>query len=173
MVEKIQYELIKKIDKFEIRKYPEMILAVVEGYKDDSAFNLLFNYIRGNNTKKQKIPMTAPVITSEDIPMIAPVISKEKYMAFVLPSYYKKETVPIPKNTEIKIEIQKNKTFAVLKFSGKTNDKVVQDQINKLMNFCKNNNIKTRDDPKLMRYNSPFTPGFIRKNEVAVEINKN
>ena len=79
MVEKAHYDIVKKLGNIEIRRYPSMLLAVVEGYKDDSGFNLLFNYISGDNIKKQKIPMTAPVITSEKIPMTAPVITKDNY----------------------------------------------------------------------------------------------
>jgi hypothetical protein len=150
-----------------------MVLAVVEGYKNDSGFNLLFNYITGYNKTQNKIPMTAPVITSEKIPMTAPVISKNEYMAFVLPSYYNKETVPTPKNEEVKIKIQKEKTYAVLRFRGRTSNKSVQRYIEKLLNILKNNNIKMKDDPILMRYNSPFAPGFIRRNEVAIEIDHN
>jgi hypothetical protein len=33
-----------------------------------------------------------------------------------------------------------------------------------------NQNIQVKGNPILMRYNSPFTPGFLRRNEVAVEI---
>jgi hypothetical protein len=172
MVEKVHYQLIKKIMNVEIRKYPEMIIAVVEGHDNDSGFGLLFDYITGNNIKQQKIPMTAPVITSERISMTAPVITKDKYMAFVLPSIYSKETVPTPKNTGIKIKIQPKKTFAVLRFSGKTSPHRTQQHINKLLQILEMKKIKTQDDPILMRYNSPFTPGFIRRNEIAVEIQK-
>lgn len=172
MVEKVQYEVAKKIKDVEIRKYPKMIFAVVEGYADDNGFSVLFNYISGHNTAQQKIPMTAPVITSEKIPMTAPVITKYKYMAFVFPSFYTKETVPIPKNTEVKIKIQKEKTFAVLRFSGKTSNIRVQQRIQQLLHVLKTNNIPVKNDPILMRYNSPFAPGFLRRNEVAVEINK-
>ena len=45
MVEKAKYSIIKKYNNLEIRKYPELLLATVEGHNDDSAFNLLFNYI--------------------------------------------------------------------------------------------------------------------------------
>jgi DNA gyrase inhibitor GyrI len=172
MVEKVSYEVIKKIDDVEIRKYPKIILAVVEGYEGDSGFNLLFNYISGNNKTKKQIQMTAPVITSEKIPMTAPVISKEDYMAFVLPPTYNKETVPVPTNLEVKIENQPEKTLAVLRFSGKTSRKKVEKQIEKLFALLKNNNIKIINEPILMRYNSPFAPGFLRRNEVAVEISK-
>ena len=170
MVKKVQYEVLKIIMDVEIRKYKEMIFAVVEGYEGDSGFSLLFNYISGNNKSQQKIPMTAPVISSEKIPMTAPVISKRNYLAFVLPSVYTKETVPKPKNSDIKIKIEKEKILAVLRFSGRTSDKLVKKQNNKLINILKDKNIKIINSPILMRYNSPFAPGFIRRNEVAVEI---
>ena len=170
MVEKAQYELINKINDIEIRKYPEMIFATVEGYEGDSGFNLLFNYISGENKTKKKISMTAPVVRSEKISMTAPVISKENYMAFIMPSIYNKDTVPKPKNDEVKIEIQKEKTLAILRFSGKTNEELVNKQIKKMINILEDNNIKFKKQPILMRYNSPFAPGFIRRNEVAIEI---
>ena len=170
MVKKVNYKVLKKIDNVEIRKYPKIILAVVEGYEGDSGFSLLFNYISGNNKIKKQIKMTAPVITSEKIPMTAPVISKKDYMAFVLPSSYNKDTVPVPSNPEVNINHQPEKTLAVLRFSGKTSRKKVEKQIEKLLEILKNNNIQIIDDPILMRYNSPFAPGFLRRNEVAVEI---
>jgi len=170
MVEIASYENLKKINGIEIRKYPKMLLAIVEGYKNDSGFNLLFNYISGDNKKQKKIPMTAPVITSEKIPMTAPVITKEEFMAFVLPSFYNEQTVPIPLDPEVKIKVQPEKIYAVLRFSGRTSRSRIQKQIEKLNQILKNENIKIKDDPILLRYNSPFTPGFLRRNEVAVEI---
>ena len=49
MVEKLQYQLLKKINGIEIRKYPEKIIAIVEGYEDNIAFGILFDYISENN----------------------------------------------------------------------------------------------------------------------------
>jgi len=170
MVEKVSYKILKRFDDVEIRKYPKIIIAVVEGYEGDSGFNLLFSYISGSNKTKKQIQMTAPVITSEKIPMTAPVISKKDYMAFVLPSSYDEESVPVPTNSEINIKNQPEKTLAVLRFSGKTSRKQVEKQIEKLLEILKNNKIQIIDDPILMRYNSPFAPGFLRRNEVAVEI---
>ena len=172
MVEIASYEILKKIDGIEIRKYPKMLLAVVEGYRGDSGFNLLFNYISGDNKTQKKITMTAPVITSEKIPMTAPVITKDDFMAFVIPSFYTDDTVPMPLNPEVKIKVQTEKVYAVLRFSGRTSINRIQKQIEKLIQILKNQNIRVKDDPILMRYNSPFTPGFLRRNEVAIEIYK-
>jgi len=170
MVEKARYTEIKKIEDVEIRRYPAMNIAVVEGYKGDFGFSLLFNYISGQNKTQQKIPMTAPVITSEKIPMTAPVITKQKYMAFVLPSSYKKDTVPTPSNPEVNIKIQPETTYAVLRFNGRATEKRIQKHIARLLQRLRNYNIIVKNEPLLMRYNSPFTPGFLRRNEVAVEI---
>jgi hypothetical protein len=170
MAQEIPYNVIKKIEDVEIRQYPEVIFAVVEDNNNDSGFGLLFQYISGENKTRRKIAMTAPVITSEKITMTAPVITGKNYMAFALPSLYTKETVPIPTNPAVKIEIRQEKTMASLQFGGRTNETRVQKNIQKLLTTLKNHSMQIKGEPVLMRYNSPFTPGFLRRNEVAVEI---
>ena len=170
MVEKAKYNVLEKIGDIEIRQYPEMILAVVEGNDDDNAFGLLFRYISGENNIKDKIKMTTPVITSKKIKMTAPVISNSSYMGFVLPSTYDKDTIPIPINQLVKINIQPKRQLAVLRFSGHTPDSKVEKIKKQLVDNLKKLNIKSKGVPFLMRYNSPFAPGFMRRNEVAIEV---
>jgi len=107
MTQQIPYEVLKKIKEIEIRNYPKVLLAVVQNNINDSGFSLLFRYISGENKTRRKIPMTAPVITSEKIPMTTPVITAKNYMAFALPSSYNNENAPIPTNPSVQIEIQK------------------------------------------------------------------
>jgi len=170
MTQEVPYNVKKKIEDVEIRNYPEVIFAVVEDNSDDSGFGLLFQYISGENKTRSKIAMTAPVITSEKIAMTAPVVTGKNYMAFALPASYTKETVPVPTNTAVKIEVQSKKEMAVLRFSGRTTDVRVEKFIQKFKTSLQAQGIQTRGEPVLMRYNSPFTPGFLRRNEVGVEI---
>lgn len=172
MTQEIPYTIVKKIGQLEIRRYPEVILAVVQDNSDDSGFSLLFRYISGENKTRRRIAMTAPVITSEKIAMTAPVITKNNYMAFAIPSSYTKETVPVPTNPAVKIEIQPEKEMAVLRFGGRTTHAVVERYLQRLTTMLQEQAMKMNADPVLMRYNSPFTPGFLRRNEVAVEIKK-
>ena len=172
MNDQVPYDVIQKIENIEIRQYPEIIFAVVENNIYDSGFNLLFQYISGKNKTQSKISMTAPVITSEKIKMTAPVVTRDKYMAFPIPSSYNKDTVPIPTNPSVKIEVQPKKIMAILRFGGRTTEKRVQKYIQELITILKNHKIHINGEPILMRYNSPFTPGFLRRNEVAVEISK-
>ncbi len=82
------YEIIENYDDIEIRQYPKFLLAVVRDYQESSAFNILFQYIFGNNSSRRKIPMTAAVISSEKIAMTTPVITSADSMDFILPSEY-------------------------------------------------------------------------------------
>jgi hypothetical protein len=170
MTEQVQYEVIKKIKDIEIRRYPEVIFAVVEDNVDDSGFGLLFQYISGENKMRSKIAMTAPVVTSEKIKMTTPVVTRNNYMAFAIPSSYNQDTVPIPTNPSVKIDVQPKKIMAVLRFGGRTPETRVKKYIQELFTILKAHRIQMKGEPVLMRYNSPFTPGFLRRNEVAVEI---
>jgi hypothetical protein len=171
MAETIHYDVLKKLDRIEIRQYPAVVFAVVENHDEDSSFGLLFRYITGENKIKSRIAMTAPVITSEKIKMTAPVITRKNYMAFAVPSTYSEETVPIPTNQEVKIEVRPKKQMAALRFSGRTTAARVQKYTQELLTTTLNNHeFQIKGEPILMRYNSPFTPGFLRRNEVAVEI---
>ena len=135
MTETIHYDVLKKLDRIEIRQYPAVVFAVVENHDEDSSFGLLFQYITGENKTKSRIAMTAPVITSEKIKMTAPVITRKNYMAFAVPSTYTEETVPIPTNPEVKIEVQPKKHMAALRFSGRTTaDKSTKKYIQELIN---------------------------------------
>jgi hypothetical protein len=104
--------------------------------------------------------------------MTAPVITGKNYMAFAIPSSYNKNTVPIPTNPSVKIEVQPKRTMAVLRFGGRTPETRVQKYIQELITMLKAHKIPIKGEPVLMRYNSPFTPGFLRRNEVGIEINE-
>ena len=90
--------------------------------------------------------------------------------AFVLPSKYNKDNIPKPLNPEVKIRIEPKKILAVIRFGGYTSDKKISKHIEKLLKDLKSKNIKIKGEPILMRYNSPFAPPFIRRNEIGVEI---
>jgi effector-binding domain-containing protein len=170
VVEKVRYTVIKKIQNIEIREYPELILAFVENITDNNGFGLLFNYISGYNKINKKIKMTAPVINSERIEMTSPVISKGDFMAFIMPSSYNIDNIPTPLDSNVKIKTEPKRKLAVIRFGGYTNINKIKKYEERLFKVLKSNNIKIKGVPLLMRYNSPFAPPFIRRNEIGVEI---
>ena len=170
MVKKVDYQVLRTIDKVEIRKYPKLLLATVSGLSDNDAFGILFSFITGSNRKAQKIDMTAPVLTSEKIEMTAPVISSENKMSFVMPEKFTLDSVPKPNNPRVTIEELPAAKLAVIRFKGYAKQKDVDKYKTELLDILVKHNIKTDGEPVLMRYNSPFAPGFMRRNEVGIKI---
>ena len=117
--ETTEYELIFDEANKEIRYYDSYIVAktTVKGeFKEaqGAAFRILAGYIFGDNEKKQKIAMTAPVVQEptaerEKIQMTTPVIQRPSeegwVMSFMMPSVYKMEDLPrTPKDKRIRFE---------------------------------------------------------------------
>lgn len=168
MVKEAKYRLIKKLDDVEIRFYNNLIIAEVIGY-GDRGFNLLFNYISGNNTTKTNLPMTAPVI-SKTIKMTAPVLSEKDSIAFVMPEEYTLENTPKPNDEQIKIRQISQRYVAALRFSGRWTSSNFTKKSQLLLKKLQAANIVTKGNIFAMRYDGPLTPWFLRRNEVAIEI---
>ena len=160
-------------------------------------FSILANYIFGGNKKKSKISMTVPISgenlsQSEKIPMTAPVteesvdvpekiamtapITEENAgkhiyrISFTMPSKYTLETLPVPDDERIKFKEVRNQKMAVLRFKGRVNHKLADKEVEELKNWLEKNNIKTKSNFLIAQYNNPAVPGFLRKNEIMVEI---
>lgn len=172
MTETIPYEITGKDGEIEFRKYPVIVLATVDGNTDDSGFNLLFAFITGSNRTRNRISMTSPVITSRQIPMTAPVVSDARSMSFVMPPLTSREDIPDPLDSRVQITTLPAREIAVLRFRGYARRDEVEEAEAKLLDGLKHAGINTAGAPFLMRYDPPWIPGFLRRNEVAVEIRR-
>lgn len=168
MVEEAPYKVIKNLGPIEVRSYPSIIMARVDGY-GDGGFNLLFRYISGENVKRSKVHMTAPVV-SEQIAMTAPVLSEASSIAFVMPEGYTLETTPEPLDGRVHIVEVPPRFVAALRFSGRWSERNESQRSQKLLRAVKDAGLATKRKVFTMRYNSPFTPWFMRRNEVAIEL---
>jgi len=168
MVEQAKYEVLREINKVEIRHYPSLVIARVEGY-GDGGFNLLFNFITGNNRQKSKIAMTAPVV-SEQIAMTAPVLSESHSIGFVMPEGLTLETTPEPLDERVKIVEIPERVVAALQFSGRWSNSIFKKKAKAMLEELAKAGIKSTGQVFSMRYNGPFTPWFLRRNEVAIVV---
>jgi hypothetical protein len=168
MVASVKYEIVRKLSKVEIRQYPNIVIARVEGYEDEG-FGLLFRFISGENKQKTKVKMTAPVV-SQRIGMTAPVLSDTGSMAFVMPEAYRIETTPEPLDNRIKIVEIPARVVAALRFSGRWSESLFNAKTKELLEELAKVKIKTIGNVFTMLYNAPYTPGFMRRNEVAIEV---
>ena len=168
MVETIKYEIIRKIGRVEVRRYPKIVIAKVDNTEID-AFDLFYKFITGNNRQKTKVKMTTPVV-SQQITMTSPVLSENGSMAFVMPAKYTIETTPEPTDRHIKITEVTSRLVAALRFSGGWSETHFEKETQELLDELSGAGIKTKGTVFRMLYNAPFIPGFLRRNEVAIEL---
>lgn len=180
-----KYKVIKKEGKFELREYEEYIMASVTINATDyysatnSGFRIVADYIFGNNFKRDKIAMTAPVFQekedkSEKITMTAPVTTSQEKNAytisFVMPKQYSIEELPTPNNRAVRLHKVPDFTSAVLTFSGILNEKILAEKTQKLEDWIKKKGLKSIGTIQAARYDPPWTPGFLRRNEVSLKL---
>jgi hypothetical protein len=158
MTETIPYEITGKVGEIEFRKYPSVILATVDSDGNDSGFNLLFSFITGSNNTQ--------------IAMTAPVVSDAKSMSFVMPPRQSQENIPEPLDGRVRITTLPAREVAVIRFKGYARQNEVTAAEERLLDGLKKAAIEPVGGPFLMRYNPPWIPGFLRRNEVAVEIRR-
>lgn len=172
MTETVPYEVTGRDGEVEFRRYPPLVLATVHDDGDDSGFRHLFAYITGANRDRRGIPMTAPVITSREIPMTAAVITAPGSMSFVMPPGMEPGEVPLPTDDQVRIETVPAREIAALRFGGHAHRQDVDAVAARLLGALAQTGVRTRGEPFLMRYNAPMTPGFLRRNEVGVEVER-
>lgn len=181
-IEEPKYSIIENTELYEIRKYEPQIIAktTAEGTRDEATnegFRRIADYIFGNNTINEPIAMTTPVTSqgSEKIAMTTPVTSSQAAegsftIAFVMPSKYTMETLPMPVSNYVKIEEVPGKTYAVSRFSGYVSDTKIQGEVAKLIGALKADELNFNESYTLSQYNPPWTPWFMRRNEIWMEI---
>jgi hypothetical protein len=62
--------------------------------------------------------------------------------------------------------------MAVIKFSGFAGPRKDERYLNLLLDTLKKHGIETKGKAYIMRYNPPWTPPFMRRNEVAIKVSK-
>lgn len=180
--EEAEYTVILTEDNFEVRAYAPHILAetLVEGKfgsAGNKAFSRLFKYITGNNTARQNIQMTAPVAqasNNEKIQMTAPVgqqqINDNWAVSFMMPASYTLETLPEPKDPTIVLRQVPARHMAALRYSGLWNEKSYARHKEDLDVWIKTQGFKVIGEAVWARYDPPFKPWFLRRNEILVPI---
>ena len=170
--ETIPYSIKGTTGEIEFRQYPSLVLATADNSQNDAGFNLLFAYISGSNKARDTIPMTAPVITSQKIPMTSPVVSDATSISFVMPAGKTREETPDPLDSRVRIVTLPQREVAVIRVTGYASPQEVDAVTSRLQDGLEKTGIETVGQPFLMRYDTPWMPGFLRRNEVGIEIRR-
>lgn len=168
---------------FEIRRYEPVLYAEVTttGSRDEAsgkAFRQLAAYIFNEERPEGGIAMTAPVIQQparEKIAMTAPVLqaegSKDEWtMAFSMPPEWTLTTLPKPLNPNIRLYEEPARTVAAIRFSGRANDSMLEDNEARLAEWITANGIAAVGPAEYAFYDAPWVVGPLRRNEVLIPI---
>jgi effector-binding domain-containing protein len=181
-IEEAKYNVVMETDDYEVRDYAPHIVAetVVQGSLEDAgsqAFRILFGYISGDNRSRQTVEMTTPVsqqANSEKIRMTAPVSQRQvedKWaVSFMMPAAFTMETLPVPENPKVMLRQLPGRRMATIRYSGFWSEKGYLENKAKLEMWIKTNGFKIAGSPIWARYNAPYTPWFLRRNEILIPI---
>ena len=181
-IEKAKYTVVEKDGSFELRQYGPQIVAetFVEGGFDEvgnKGFRRLYGYISGKNRKKESISMTAPVsqeASSEKIAMTAPVnqerVNGKWRIAFLMPSEYTMETLPEPLDPSVTLRETAGQLMAAIRYSGTWGRERYEERKAQLLEWIGNRALKPIAEPVFARYNPPFMPWFLRRNEILIPV---
>jgi SOUL heme-binding protein len=176
--EEPDYQVVRELAGIEVRQYAAYTVAevVVPGPASDAgnqAFPILAGYIFGKNKGERKLAMTAPV-TQAAVPvkleMTAPVTQTAAaggfLVQFVLPKGVTVSSAPEPLDARIQLrEVQPNQV-AVIRYSGFWSESNYNEQLAKLQAALRGANLAWTGEPVYSRYDAPFVPWFMRRNEI-------
>jgi hypothetical protein len=183
-IEKAKYTVLEKEDGFEIRQYDPQIVAetFVEGDLENAGnegFRRLYDYISGENTEKQSISMTAPVSQKADskkIAMTAPVKQEMKNnrwrITFLMPTEYTLETLPEPNDPRVRLTEESGSLMVAVRYSGTWSEEGYEENRALLEEYIQTRGLTKTGQPVWARYDPPFMPWFLRRNEVLIPIEK-
>ena len=163
MTERQKFDLVKKIDGIEIRKYHPCVMADVVVNSDyeragNIGFRPLVSYISQNS-----IAMTAPVVQEQSA-------DNSWLVSFVMPAGMQINQMPIPKDAKVKLREIKEHYAAVISFRGITAWKKVSQKESELREVLEKQNISIVGPIQVARFDPPWKPGFARHNEVILPI---
>lgn len=177
--ESAPYSVVERDGPFELRRYPDVPLVSTPMTSSDpsdrDSFMRLFRFISGDNGEKTKISMTTPVFAAlpsghDGDP------HRERgagRMSFVVPDAVARAGTPEATDAAVKAETLSSGLYATFRFNGSRNARSVRNARVRLAEWMAGRNLLAVDEPLFAGYDPPFTPPFLRRNEVLIRVGGN
>lgn len=167
----------------EIRHYAgyaaaELIVPGPAGDAGRQAFPVLAGYLFGKNQGDRKLAMTAPV-TQAAVPAepdgtapAGPTAAPGGFLVqFVLPEGLTAANAPAPLDPRIRLRDVSPADYAVIRYSGFWSDANYADHLAKLQTALRAAGLAWTGEAVYSRYDAPFVPWFLRRNEIWLRLN--
>lgn len=160
MTEQQRYTVVSVHEGYEVRLYPAHILAQVDAAGSffeagKRGFGPLIRYITASN-----ISMTAPVIQAPG--------ATQYTVSFVMPAGA--TSVPAPSDASVRTVEVPERRVAAREFSGGSNEKRYQENASALEAALARDGVTAAGPVYFARYDPPWKPGFLKRNEALVAI---
>jgi hypothetical protein len=180
--EEPEYQVVRELADIEVRQYPAYAVAEVvvpgpAGEAGNQAFPILAGYIFGKNKGERKFAMTAPVTQAAmpvKLDMTAPVTQTAApggfLVQFVLPKGVTAASAPEPLDARVQLREVLPSQVAVIRYSGFWSESNYGEHLAKLQAALRAADLAWAGAPVYSRYNAPFTPWFMRRNEIWLQL---
>ena len=160
------YRLVEADGDIEMRDYPELLVAeaVAEGDRTaalNAGFRKLARYIFAEDREGEGIPMTAPVLSERG--------GSGWRTCFVMPSEYRRETLP-PPGRGVEIRTMPARRVAAIRFSGRATDLRLRTKEAELRTWLERKGKAPGRRVSYAFYNSPYVAPALRRSEVLIEL---
>lgn len=175
----------RSADAFEVRLYEPRVVAetVVVGDREQASsagFRRLAGYIFGGNTTTKKLAMTAPVgqvDAGRKLAMTAPVGQVAAgegswTVSFTMPTGETLATLPQPDDPQVTLREVPERRVGVMSFSGRWTEQRFATHAEALRSWLASQGLSTVGEVEVNRYDAPWTPWFMRRNEVWLTLSQ-
>ncbi|MEO5653522.1 MAG: heme-binding protein [Marmoricola sp.] len=169
MTEQQPYEVLEQYAEFEVRRYPEHIVAETEVagpflVAGNLAFPRLARYIGGHNGSSRTVSMTAPVVQEQ-------ALGSDRFMVgFVMPASLDADDLPSPLDSAVHTRTVPAQTAAALRFSGRWSRGAYEKHTAQLRDAVSAAGLQVVGPVRYARFDPPWTPWFLRRNEVVIPV---
>ncbi|MEM7745729.1 MAG: heme-binding protein [Pseudomonadota bacterium] len=162
------YAVVEVEGDVEIRDYPALVVAEVttrgtRGEAVRSGFSPLARYIFAREREGEKIAMTAPVTQRPDG-------DGTWTVQFIMPEEYTLESLPQPAGAQVALASEDPVRRAAIRFSGSWDDERFAEQEATLRAWLSARGLTALGPATYAYYNDPFTPPFLRRNEILIDL---
>ncbi len=157
------YEVRLKEGRFELRRYPRLMVARTEMQGRDDSFQRLFKFISGENQRSQKIAMTTPVLFEGEP-------GRSQTMSFIMPAAVQRAGAPEPSGNAVALDERASTDIAALRFWSGMKEEAETRAFKELRDWVKDRGLEPEGDPIVAYYDAPFIPAPLRRNEVMLRV---
>jgi SOUL heme-binding protein len=182
IVEGPQFEVVRRLGDIEVRQYAPYTVAEmhVAGSAEDAvhgAFPILSGYIFGKNKGTRAFVKTealshlpAPIHFAMTAPVTQIAVADGFAVQFVLPSGVTLASAPEPDDPRVTLRELPAHRLAAIRYSGFWSASNYATHLTTLMAALKAVALSWSGEPAFSRYNAPWTPWFLRRNEIWLSL---